>query len=160
MQTTTFFPPLKVGSRGPSVIDLQRLLNAQFAGNPRGGVIIRLTEDGFYGSKTEEAVKIAQFRYLLFQDGIAGTQTWRSLTEERILVEDFPVLRRGDRGQSVAVVQSTLDPAQVGPVDSVFGFQTEIAVKNYQRASALVDDGVVGPDTWKALESRALAQLV
>lgn len=160
MQAVTFFPTLLVGSRGPSVIDLQRLLNEQFAGNPKGGVITRLEEDGFYGSITEEAVKIAQFRYLLFQDGIAGSQTWRSLTEKRILAEEFPVLSRGDRGQSVAVVQSTLDPDQVGPIDSVFGFQTEAAVKAYQRSNQLVDDGVVGPKTWQALEYRALAQLV
>lgn len=160
MQTTTFFPTLQIGSRGPAVIDLQRLLNEQFAGNPVGGVINRLAEDGFYGQKTEDAVKIAQFRYLLFRDGIAGSQTWRSLSEKRILVEEFPVLRRGDRNPSVAVVQSTLDPVQVGPVDSIFGAQTELAVRNYQRSSGLVADGIVGARTWEALEGRALAQLV
>ena len=160
MQATTFFPTLQLGSRGPSVIDLQRLLNEQFASEGIGGVIVRLKEDGFYGSKTEAAVKIAQSRYLLFQDGIAGNQTWRSLTERRILIEDFPTLRRGDRGQSVAVVQTTLDPNKVGSVDSIFGAQTEAAVKDYQRFSQLVDDGIVGPKTWKALERRALAQLI
>lgn len=160
MQAVTFFPTLKIGSRGPSVIDLQRLLNEQFASDSIGGVIARLEEDGFLGPKTEEAVKIAQSRYLLFRDGVAGSQTWRSLTEKRILVEEFPILRLGDHGQSVTVVQFTLNAAQVGPVDSIFGRRTEAAVKDYQRFSKLVDDGVVGPKTWKALEGRALSQLV
>ena len=160
MQTATFFPTLQIGSRGPAVIDLQRLLNEQFSGSPVGGVITRLAEDGFYGPKTEDAVKIAQFRYLLFQDGIAGNQTWRSLSEERILVEEFPVLRRGDHNPSVAVVQTTLGLVPASAIDSIFGAQTEAAVKDYQRASRLVADGIVGPRTWKALENRALAQLV
>ena len=160
MQATTFLPTLQRGDRGPAVIDLQRLLNAQFAGNPRGGVISRLVEDGIYGANTEAAVSIAQFRYLLFQNGVADQQTWRSLQAERILIETFPILRRGDRGKSVAVVQATLDPTNVGPVDSIFGPRTEAAVKDYQRFSQLIDDGIVGPKTWKALEARALGQLV
>ena len=107
MQSTTFSETLQHGSRGLAVIDLQRLLNEQFAGNPVGGVITRLAEDGLYGEKTEEAVRIAQFRYLLFQDGVAGSQTMQSLREKQILVETFPVLRRGDRGKVVSAKEAT-----------------------------------------------------
>ena len=33
-------------------------------------------------------------------------------------------------------------------VDGVFGDTTELAVKKYQKKNNLVQDGVVGPDTW------------
>lgn len=160
MQAITFSPTLQIGDRGPAVIDLQTLLNQQFSSNTRGGVIAPLTLDGFYGAKTEAAVRIAQFRYLLFQDGIAGSLTWRSLEESRVLFDQLPTIRRGDRSKAVVVVQSTLDPAAVGAKDGDFGPRTEAAVKSYQVASDLVADGIVGPLTWRALEKRALAQLV
>lgn len=160
MQVTTFAPTLQLGDHGPAVIDLQTLLNQQFASDTRGGVIETLTLDGFYGSKTEAAVRIAQFRYLLFQDGIAGPLTWRSLENKAVLFDQLPTLRLGDRGNTVVVVQSTLDPTAVGVTDGYFGPQTEAAVKDYQAGSNLLADGIVGQKTWRALEQRALAQLV
>lgn len=36
-------------------------------------------------------------------------------------------------------------------VDGVFGQQTEIAVSNFQKLMGLHADGIVGPQTWKAL---------
>ena len=158
-QVSTVLPTLQVGDRGPAVIDLQSLLNKRFAGG-RGGIIEPLTLDGFYGPKTEAAVKIAQFRYLLLQDGIAGPQTWRSLQADRALIEQLPTLARGDYGNAVTVLQSTLDPNQVGTVDGIFGRRTESAVKNFQAGTGLTVDGIVGSQTWKLVESRAKAQLV
>lgn len=160
MQTTTVYPTLQIGSRGPAVIDLQRLLNDRFAPNPVGGVINRLDEDGFYGPKTEDAVRIAQFRYLLPQDGIAGPLTWASLQAHAAQIDELPLLRRGSRGAYVVVLQKTLDPVQVGPADGDFGLRTEAAVKAFQTGSNITSDGVVGSDTWKVLEGRASAQLV
>ncbi len=160
MQTTTFFPTLKIGDRGPAVIDLQSVLNDRFAGNPVGGVITALKLDGLYGPKTEAAVRIAQFRYLLFQDGIAGPLTWRSLKANTALINQLPIVRRGDQGNDVTVLQTTLDPKDVGPIDAIFGPRTEAAVKAYQAASKIYADGIVGPKTWAALEKRAQAQLV
>ena len=37
-------------------------------------------------------------------------------------------------------------------VDGVFGDTTELAVKKYQRKNNLIQDGVVGPDTWKKMQ--------
>jgi len=68
-----------------------------------------------------------------------------------------PTLRRGSRGEVVRVLQSLLhrtgfDP---GPVDGIFGSRTQSAVLAFQRARRLLVDGIVGPQTWGALEAVA-----
>jgi spore germination protein len=62
-------------------------------------------------------------------------------------------LRRGSRGQDVADVQSRLRALgyNPGPVDGVFGQQTEQAVIQFQRDRGLTPDGIVGPITYNAL---------
>lgn len=65
----------------------------------------------------------------------------------------LPTLRRGMRGPAVAHLQERLKAIGVydGPVDGVFGPQTEAAVKTAQRNKNLNPDGVVGPVTWSAI---------
>ncbi|HEY1273617.1 MAG TPA: peptidoglycan-binding protein [Thermoleophilaceae bacterium] len=58
------------------------------------------------------------------------------------------ILKRGDRGRPVEKVQSALG---IQPVDGIFGPGTERAVRRFQRHKGLVVDGVVGPQTRKAL---------
>jgi peptidoglycan hydrolase-like protein with peptidoglycan-binding domain len=63
-------------------------------------------------------------------------------------------LRRGDRGQAVRELQQRLNSAGGGPrlaVDGVFGARTLARVGDFQRDQGLVNDGVVGPETWGAL---------
>lgn len=64
-----------------------------------------------------------------------------------------PVLRRGDTGDMVVLLQ-TLLCSVVKPitVDGIFGSGTEAAVKEFQKSAGLTVDGVVGPKTWTALE--------
>jgi hypothetical protein len=57
------------------------------------------------------------------------------------------MLKRGDRGSAVAILQRRLGIA----ADGVFGPLTERAVKRFQRRRGLVPDGVVGPITRGAL---------
>jgi hypothetical protein len=54
----------------------------------------------------------------------------------------------GSIGSEVALVQSCL----VVPVDGDFGAMTDQGVRAFQAESRLTVDGVVGPDTWAALE--------
>lgn len=57
-------------------------------------------------------------------------------------------------GEDVGALQKQLVQlgyAQVGQVDSVFGSQTERAVKAFQMLNGLDVDGVVGPKTWDRL---------
>src|SRR4051794_32703490 len=57
------------------------------------------------------------------------------------------LLRKGDRGPSVASLQ-----AQLGiSADGVFGPQTDAAVRSFQARNGLLVDGIVGPQTRGAL---------
>lgn len=61
-------------------------------------------------------------------------------------------LRMGDKGLDVRNLQQTLnDKGYNLTVDGDFGALTQAAVKNFQRANGLTDDGVVGPKTWEKL---------
>ncbi|MFM9370224.1 protein kinase domain-containing protein [Streptomyces sp. Da 82-17] len=66
--------------------------------------------------------------------------------------------RFGDRGKRVVQVQCMLSRRgySIGGagVDGQFGEDTRTAVKRFQRARGLDVDGVVGPNTWRALRSR------
>ena len=67
-----------------------------------------------------------------------------------------PTLCRGDRGEWVKTMQEALiekgyDLGQWG-ADGAFGKQTEKAVKAFQKASGLTEDGICGRKTWVALE--------
>ncbi|MET7482948.1 peptidoglycan-binding protein [Streptomyces sp. NPDC005538] len=59
----------------------------------------------------------------------------------------------GSAGPDVAEAQCLLRRAGISPggIDGMFGPLTEHAVKEFQRRSGLVVDGMVGPHTWKAL---------
>lgn len=61
--------------------------------------------------------------------------------------QDFPTLRKGDKGEWVDYLQ------QLTPLvnDGIFGSDTEAAVKNFQKNNGLSQDGIVGPLTWEAL---------
>lgn len=58
------------------------------------------------------------------------------------------VLRRGNRGDEVRVLQGLLHLYQ----DGIFGKLTEEAVMEFQKSVGLAADGVVGEKTWKRLE--------
>lgn len=69
----------------------------------------------------------------------------------------LPVLRKGDKGQYVTLMQTKLknqgyDLGKCG-VDGDFGSATEKAVKAFQRDHGIGQDGVCGAKTWAALQS-------
>jgi peptidoglycan hydrolase-like protein with peptidoglycan-binding domain len=66
---------------------------------------------------------------------------------------DLPTLRQGSRGDAVKGLQNALtargyDPGQL---DGVFGPATTEAVKQFQSDFGLEEDGIVGQNTWQAL---------
>lgn len=64
---------LRLGSRGPEVAQLQKLLNAKIHPIPP------LTPDGNFGLKTEAAVRKFQTHQHLKPDGVVGPRTWAAL---------------------------------------------------------------------------------
>jgi hypothetical protein len=62
-------------------------------------------------------------------------------------------LRLGIKGEDVKVLQRVLNARgfNAGEVDGDFGSKTEIAVKNFQKATGIDVDGKIGPETWAAL---------
>jgi peptidoglycan hydrolase-like protein with peptidoglycan-binding domain len=71
-----------------------------------------------------------------------------AFTEDIAMAE--PVLKKGATDPAVRDLQEALkalghDP---GPIDGVFGGQTESAVKAFQQAREITVDGVVGRVTW------------
>lgn len=63
------------------------------------------------------------------------------------------LLRRGDRGDQVATLQSLLSAKGFSvAADGHFGPATDRAVRRLQGTLGLVADGVVGPQTWRRLE--------
>jgi hypothetical protein len=62
-------------------------------------------------------------------------------------------LLRGSQSNSVNEVQKKVGLDE-NEVDGNFGPITEAAVRRFQRAHGLVPDGIVGPDTWAALDDK------
>lgn len=143
-------PIVKLGSQGQAVKDLQVLLNQTVAA--------KLTVDGIFGAKTEDAVKTTQSIFFLEIDGIVGAKTWTVLrTNEPI---EMPVLKRGSKGDLVRRVQAVLKVASLytGNLDGEFGALTEAAVKTFQkdRKGSVKQLGVIDQQTWKYLVGTAM----
>src|SRR5436190_21488061 len=62
-------------------------------------------------------------------------------------------LRLGTHGNEVRQIEQRLKDLNLygGPIDGAFGGGVESGVKAFQRSHRLDPDGVVGPDTWRAL---------
>lgn len=62
------------------------------------------------------------------------------------------ILKRGDIGSEVTALQQMLEEYDIAlQIDGVFGPATERSVRQFQKRSNLVADGIVGPKTWAAL---------
>ncbi len=132
---------IKKGDRGPDVERWQRLLLSK-GFDPRG-------VDGVFGKGTASATRLFQREHGLTQDGVVGRKTWAAAES---VAEVAQVLKRGSRGADVERWQRLLLSKGFDPngVDGAFGPGTEKATKEFQRASGLKADGVVGSAAWSA----------
>src|SRR5437764_8543259 len=144
--------PLSLGDRGPAVADVQaalRSLELRPAG-PDG------EDAALYDDATQLAVRHFQQVRGLSVDGRVGEETYRALTEARWSLGDR-LLRydpeRPTRGDDVTNLQERLHELgyDAGPVDGVFGAETETGLRAFQRDYGLTADGTCRPATLRAL---------
>lgn len=135
--------PLCPGASGAAIRDLQMRL--------RGSGLLDIPEaSGSFDTATHAAVVSFQERAGLTTSGVCDQATWSALVESGYVLGDRLLYRRVPmvRGDDVAALQRRL--GELGfhreRVDGIFGPETEAAVKAFQRNTALVTDGVVGPD--------------
>ena len=109
--------------------------------------------DGVEGPLTRRALLTLQRRRGLAADGIFGPRTRRALGWRGRPGLGSRAMRRGDKGWDVAALQFMLQRAGsgAGRTDGVFGPLTEDAVRRAQAAAAIGVDGIVGPETLRAL---------
>jgi len=147
-------PTVHSGSSGAAVSQLQQLLTN--AGYSTGGV------DGQFGQKTLSALLSFQHAHGLSADGVCGPQTWAALNGAHATAPTSPApssggqptLKQGASGAAVTQLQQLLGKyGFTTGVDGQFGPGTAAQVRNYQESRGLTADGVVGPQTWAALNS-------
>jgi N-acetylmuramoyl-L-alanine amidase len=156
MATDSSMQPLGPGDRGPAVADVHAALRA-LALLPAAGAAEEASLDQVvYDPATELAVRHFQQVRGLTVDGRVGEETYRALSEarwslgDRLLHHD-PV--RPMRGDDVTNLQDRLHELgyDAGPVDGVFGPETEVGLRAFQRDYGLTSDGTCGPATLRAL---------
>jgi N-acetylmuramoyl-L-alanine amidase len=156
MASDSSMQPLGPGDRGPAVADVHAALRA-LALLPAGGAAEEASLDqAVYDAATELAVRHFQQVRGLSVDGRVGEETYRALSEarwslgDRLLHHD-PV--RPMRGDDVTNLQDRLHELgyDAGPVDGIFGPETESGLRAFQRDYGLTSDGTCGPATLRAL---------
>jgi peptidoglycan hydrolase-like protein with peptidoglycan-binding domain len=112
--------------------------------------------DGVPGPMTRSATIRFQRRAHLTADGVAGPQTRRALGRRGRPLLGTRSLASPTVGWDVASVQFLLWRRGFSPgaIDGAFGYGTTRAVVAFQRSVGITGDGVVGPQTIRALERR------
>ncbi len=167
--------PLRLGDSGNDVQQIQIRLNRISTNYP--GIPKINPTDGNFGVDTEEAVRAFQRLFRLTEDGVVGPATWYRITylfnavkrlseldSEGIRIDELPrafeqLLSRGDTGDDVRVMQYYLaviaayyDTIPEIEINGIFDEATETAVRAFQRQFGLTEDGLVGRQTWQAME--------
>jgi len=131
---------VKKEARG-SVATIQSTLNNKYG--------LNIAVDNIYGQKTKRALVKAlqtelnkQFNAKLVVDGIFG-----SLTKNACVV-----VEKGDSGNITYLIQAMLVCKGYNiEVDSIFGNNTQSAIKDYQNKNGLSTDGICGKNTFAKL---------
>lgn len=151
---------LRVGSRGEDVQKIQVFLDVISQAYPN---IPSLSTDGIFGSGTQRSVRAFQQQFGLTSDGIVGRDTWNSIVDVYYSVlndEKYSgrSLKRGSTGPEVRKIQTILreisyiiEGVETILADSIFGIETENAVKQFQKINGLITDGIIGKETWNKI---------
>ena len=71
----------------------------------------------------------------------------------------YPLIKQGSVSTYVLIAQDGLNTLgyRTGGLDGIFGSQTRNAVMEYQMLRGLTADGIVGCNTWRALQEDVVA---
>jgi N-acetylmuramoyl-L-alanine amidase len=162
MGTDSRMQILRLGDRGPAVADVHAALRSLGLLPADGGNGAAPTAEGpgldvaEFDAATELAVRHFQQVRGLSVDGRVGEETYRALNEARWSLGDR-LLRydpeRPVRGDDVISLQERVHELgyDAGPVDGVFGPETETGLRVFQHDYGLTADGTCGPATLRAL---------
>ncbi|HWB13513.1 MAG TPA: peptidoglycan-binding protein [Pirellulales bacterium] len=115
---------LRLGSRGPSVTQVQQLLNSKLVPSPR------LTPDGIFGGLTRQAVIQFQSKNWLTPDGIVGPCTLNALRG----TEDFVYYKPPSR----LVPQPTNDTCWAASTSMLTGLAVPLVIAKAQAAGVQI----------------------
>ncbi|GGM66720.1 N-acetylmuramoyl-L-alanine amidase [Longimycelium tulufanense] len=143
---------LRRGDTGPAVAEIRATLVALGLLPPANG------QPGapVFDAATEHAVRAFQQQRGMITDGVVGPATYEALRAARWRLGDRNLtflVSRPMRGDDVFALQERLLELgyDAGRPDGVFGKQTELALRSFQRDYGLVVDGMCGPGTLRAL---------
>lgn len=143
--------PIRKGDRGPAVEDVQRRLRVLGADLGLTGI------DGVFLGATLAAVQSFQRQQALTEDGEVGPATWAALVDATFILGDRLLYLHAPHfhGADVRALQGALNVLgfAAGEPDGIFGAYTERAVREFQANAGLPADGIVGPDTVRALSN-------
>lgn len=143
-------PALRLGDRGPEIADLRAQLD-------RLGLLRNTPGADTFDDDVHAAIRGFQQERGLAVDGLVGPQTLRHLEEARWQLGDRALsytpghLMRGD---DVAILQRQLQNLgfDTGRIDGIFGPQTDLSLREFQRSVGVDADGTAGVETFKALD--------
>ncbi len=122
-----------------TILRLQKSLNRLRITDRNGRALV---EDGFTGANTRSATEKFQTIAGVQPTGIADTATWNAIN----LILAKRIIRPNHAGG--AVVRYLQYRVGVDN-DGVYGPQTEVAIKKFQKQNGLDADGIVGPASWQ-----------
>ncbi|GAA4865223.1 MULTISPECIES: N-acetylmuramoyl-L-alanine amidase [Saccharopolyspora] len=144
------------GDVGPAVAEIRNTLAALGllpAANGRPGPAV-------FDAAVEHAVRGFQQQRGLITDGVVGPATYRALTDARWRLGDRSLaflVSRPISGDDVFALQERLLELgyDAGRPDGIFGRETDLALRNFQRDCGLNADGICGPDTLRTFRQLA-----